>query len=218
MIKNRLRLILWLVVIVFITITFLVFRNTYALFETNAHGIVNNAIGRWVIKLSNNIISSGVNEELNIDNFIYENNSTVETGYIAPGTSAYFDLVFDATLCDVAVKYDINFRIDEIDYSDNIRFRIEELNGGESIRTAENTYSGVISLEKIASHTLVTIRVNLDWVDDGEHDSEDTELGIVSGNQLSVPISVRAVQYLGEEIVEYQEPEPEPDPEPNQGE
>ena len=34
--------------------------------------------------------------------------------------SAYFDLVVDATDCDVAVRYDITFNFDSMNYSDNI--------------------------------------------------------------------------------------------------
>ena len=203
--KINIRIILWLVVIIFLILSAVIFKNTYALFETNASGVVNNTIGRWVIKLNDNLISSGLTEDLDINNFIYESSSTVESGYIAPGTSAYFDLVFDATDCDVAVKYDINFRMDEIDYADNVSFEIEELNGGQSIRTAVSTYSGVITLSQIDNESLVTIRVSIVWDDDGDHDEEDTELGIVEDNAFTIPISVSAVQYLGETLVEYQE-------------
>lgn len=205
MMKNKFRYILWILVIGCLAVTLLIFKGTYALFENDAYGIVNNTIGQWVIKLSNQVISSGVNEEIEINNFVYESSNTVENGYIAPGTSAYFDLVFDATGCDVAVKYDIDFKMDEIDYADNIEFEIEELNGGQSIRTAENTYSGVITLNQIANHTLVTLRVSVVWDDVAAHDADDTELGIVENNKLTIPINVSAVQYLGEEIIEYQE-------------
>ena len=75
--------------------TYLVFNNTFALFESDASGVVNSQIGRWIIKISNETITDGTNEDINISNFVYASNPRVASGVIAPGTSAYFDLVFD---------------------------------------------------------------------------------------------------------------------------
>lgn len=202
--KNRIRIILWVLVIALAAITYILFKDTFALFEDNAYGIVNNDIGKWVIKLSNEVISSGLSEEVNVDNFVYESVETVKEGFIAPGTSAYFDLVFDATDCDVAVKYDIEFKVDEIDYEDNIRVSVQELNSGSTIKTAENTYSGIISLESIENKELVTLRINVEWDDIEDYNESDTELGIVADNKLRIPVNVHAVQYLGETIIPYE--------------
>lgn len=217
MMKNRLRLLLWLLVIASVSITILLLTNTFALFEDNANAVVNETIGKWVIKLSNNIISDGLSEELEIDNFVYSSNEHVASGYIAPGGNAYFDLVFDATLCDVAVKYDIEFKVDEIDYEDNISISVDELSEGSTIKTAENTYSGVISLDSIRNGQTITLRISLEWDDLEAYDEADTALGEVAGNALRVPINVHAVQYLGETIEPYVppvDPEVEPEVEP----
>lgn len=204
--KNRVKILLWVGVLALFAMTAIIFKNTYALFETDAYGIANNDIGRWIIKLSNQLITSGLDEDITISNFVYESSATVADGYIAPGTSAYFDLIFDATDCDVAVKYDIEFLVDEIDYEDNINVSVEALNSGSTIRTDVNTYSGIVSLASIQNDEVITIRVTLNWDDDGNHDESDTELGMVENNQLAIPINVHAVQYLGETLVEYQDP------------
>ncbi len=202
---SKTKLYLWICAIALSITTFFVFKDTLALFEDNAYGIANNDIGRWVIKLSNQTITSGVSEEVQINNFVYETVSTVTPGNIAPGTSAYFDLVFDATDCDVAVKYDIEFKVDEIDYEDNISISVEALDSGSTIRTAENTYSGIISLSEIENDDVITIRVTLDWDDIAQYNESDTALGEVDGNHLVIPINVHAIQYLGETLVPYVE-------------
>lgn len=212
---KKTKILLYALAIVVAVITVITFSDTYALFETNASGVVNSQIGKWVIKISSQTITDGLNEEIEINNFVYSSSNTVASGVIAPGGSAYFDLVFDATLCDVAVKYDITFRVEDIDYEDNIGISVQNLNAGSTIRTDVNTYSGVIGLSTGSNDDTATIRVNLNWTNDPNYDESDTELGIVEGNHLSVPITVHAIQYLGEQIVEYQEPEPE-EPEPEE--
>jgi len=211
--NKRIKILLWSLVIISVLTTAILLTNTFALFENNASGIVNETIGKWVIKLSNNIISNGLDEELDVNNFVYESNEHISSGYIAPGTSAYFDLVFDATECDVAVKYDIEFKVDEIDYEDNISISVNALDSSSTIRTDVNTYSGVVSLASIRNNQTVTIRVSLAWNDSIDYDESDTELGMIKNNALRVPINVHAVQYLGETITPYVPPvEPENEP------
>lgn len=206
--KKQVKLVLWVLVIVFLCFTFMMFADTLALFEDNASGYADMDVGKWIIKISDVTISDGETQNIVVDSFTYEENEHVESGYIAPGTSAYFDLVFDATECDVAVKYDIAFNFDDIDYSDNISIEVSGTEGNNGvIQTAENTYSGVIDLESIEEGELVTLQVEITWENLQAYDESDTALGIVPDNKLRVPITVNAVQYLGETITPYTPPE-----------
>ena len=107
--NNRVKLILWVLVIIFVSFTYIAFAQTLALFEDNASAIIDNNIGKWVIKINNSTISSGTSQDIVVNNFVYEQVSSVENNFIAPGSEAYFDLVLDATECEVAVRYDITF-------------------------------------------------------------------------------------------------------------
>ena len=212
---NKVKISLYLLVIVFICITMISFKGTFALFENNGTGIVDNDIGNWIIRLSNELITSGQTEEIVIDSFVYEQKNTVTSGYIAPGSSAYFDLVFDATDCDVAVKYDVTIDKEDMDYAENISISVEEVGSNNVVRTGEDTYSGVIDLESIEDNELVTLRVTIDWQDIAAFDEDDSVLGTTPNSKLAVPITVNAIQYLGETLTPYVEPtEPE---EPGQG-
>ena len=92
-----------------------------------------------------------------------------------------------------------------MDYADNITFEV--VNSDENvIRTGVNTYSGIIDLDSILDGETSTIRVNITWDDVAAHDEDDTNLGIVSGNTLNIPLNVNAIQYLGETLVPYVEP------------
>ncbi len=201
--KNRIHIILWLIVVVFILLTYAVFYNTLALFETDSSGTINTDIGKWVIKVNNQTITDGQNESIDITNFVYEQNSHVEQGYIAPGTSAYFDLVIDASDCDVAVLYNLDLNFDETTYADNISFSVETLNGPQVVRTDEYVYSGIVSLNSIINEETTSFRIHITWDDDPTYDEDDTALGLVEGNHLVIPMKFNAKQYLGETLVEY---------------
>ena len=68
--KNRIKLILYLLVLIFITLTIVIFKKSYALYENNASGVVDNTIGRWIIKVSDQLITTGQTEDIVVDSFI----------------------------------------------------------------------------------------------------------------------------------------------------
>lgn len=198
--KIRGRIILWLLVVIFFTISLIVFSDTLALFETNSTGTTNTDIGKWVIEVNGEDITDGVDESFVIDNFVYTANQHVESGYIAPGGSAYFDLVIDATDCDVAVLFDVTFDLASSGYGNNITFTVNDINNYGIVRTGANTYSGVIPLTAILNGDLITIRVTITWDDLPAYNDSDTELGMVEGNVLDFPINFHAKQYLNDAL------------------
>lgn len=200
---KKTKILLYALAIVVAVITVITFSDTYALFETNASGVVNSQIGKWVIKISNQTITDGLNEEIEINNFVYSSSNTVASGVIAPGGSAYFDLVFDATLCDVAVKYDITFNFEEAGYASNIGFSVSQVGANTVVQTGPNTYSGVIDLETINDEEVVTLRVNVVWNNIEALNENDTALGKELNSKLAIPVTVIAVQYLGETLTPY---------------
>ena len=202
--KDNFRVIIWIIVFIMVVSSFIIFADTLALFESNGTGKANMDIGNWVIKISNVDITNGQSENIIIDRFIYETNQNVASGKIAPGSSAYFDLIVDATECDVSVKYDITFNFEEIDYASNVRFSVSELDGNSTVRTGENTYSGVIGLDTISDEEVVTLRITANWDNIEEYNDNDTVLGIERNNKIGLPVTVKAIQYLGEELVPYE--------------
>ena len=201
--KNRTRIILYLLVIIVFAVSVTLVYDTLALFETDTIGAFEEDIGKWVIKVSGQDITTGTSEEIVIDSFVYTPNPHVEPGYIAPGGSAYFDLVIDATQCDVAVKYTLSFDLSDTNYEDNIRFDIDGLDTIGITQTGEHDYTGVISLSQIENDETLSLRIYVYWDDDRDYDESDTEIGVAYGNSLKVPIGFHAIQYLGEAITPY---------------
>lgn len=201
--KIKTQVVLWLFVVIMFTISFVVFSDTLALFETDSEGTVNNDIGKWVIKVNNETITNAEEEEIEITNFQYSSSSLVESGYIAPGGTAYFDLVVDATECDVAVLYSVDLNLDAVSYDTNISIRLEDLDGSSVVRTGEYVYSGIIDLASIHNEETRTLRIHIRWDDVAANNASDTELGEVEDSKLTIPIKFHASQYLGETLVPY---------------
>jgi hypothetical protein len=201
--RDNFKVIIWTVVFILVIASFVVFADTLALFETNGTGEANMDIGKWVIKISDVDITSPSVQEIVIDNFTYANNVNVAPGKIAPGSSAYFDLVVDATDCDVAVKYDITFNFEEAGYASNIGFSVSQVGDNTVVQTGPNTYSGVIDLETINDEEVVTLRVNVVWNNIEALNENDTALGKELNSKLAIPVTVIAVQYLGENLTPY---------------
>lgn len=201
--KSKTQIVLWLLVVIVFSIAFVVFSDTLALFETDSEGVVNTDVGKWLIKVNNETITETVNEAIEINSFQYSSDSHVETGYIAPGGSAYFDLVVDATECDVAVLYSIDLNLDAMDIDANIAISLQDLAGGQVTRTGEYVYSGIIDLASINRNETRTLRVNITWTNNDAYNESDTKLGEVEDSKLTIPIKFHAKQYLGESLVPY---------------
>lgn len=206
MIRNRVKTLLWLLVLLMAVFAIFKIADTYAIFETNASATVSQQTGKWVIKLNGTDISGGVVENFTINDFVYTENINVADNVIAPGRNGYFDIVVDPTGTDVAVRYDIKIDLVSGTFPDNISFAIQDLSGQASIKTAVDTYSGVIGLTGIQAGQLVTLRVNITWNNDAtnNHDASDTTLGKDKTSKISIPVEVKVIQYLGEVITPYE--------------
>lgn len=188
---------LWLLSVVSLLILGSCIAKTYALFESNLDGTVNNLIGKWNIKLNDILVSSSEEKIITIDKFIYDNNDMVRDGYIAPGSSGYFDLILDTTGTEVAIKYNIAVDLDKIE-NENITLDVKAMNGVAVASADSGVYSGVLSLDDINNNAQIILRLMINWNNDIDYDSTDTELGIKLDSKLEVPIKINVEQYLGE--------------------
>lgn len=195
--------------------TFYQIRNSYAKYLTEANGQTQKSIGTWLVKVNGTNIATGTEKQkFEINQLQYNSNDYVLQGKIAPGLMGYFDIEIDATEADVAVVYDISLDFNELNISNSIQFAklVKVIDGVENqsdiIRTGNNTYTGIITLEEIEQLKKVTVRVYVEWKDDntGKNDEEDSKLGNNKDIKVAIPVEVNVSQYVGEEIIEYQEP------------
>ena len=195
--------ILYITCAIMIFVTIYEITNTYGLFESNINMDVDSKVATWNILINDTNI--GKSETFTIDNFISEEDSTVASGKIAPGTSGYFNINIDPSTTQVSIRYDLTFDFSKLDNLFTIT-KVEEKNGYNLIKTGPNTYSNVITLNEIKENKTNNIRVHIKWDNNEENNDKDTEIGMTENNTLNIPVSITVLQYSGEKIEPYVEP------------
>lgn len=195
--------ILYITCAIMIFVTIYEITNTYGLFESNINMDVDSKLATWNILINDTNI--GKSETFTIDNFISEEDRTVASGKIAPGTSGYFNINIDPSTTQVSIRYDLTFDFSKLDNLFTIT-KVEEKNGYNLIKTGPNTYSNVITLNEIKENKTNNIRVYIKWNNNEENNDKDTEIGLTENNTLNIPVSITVLQYSGEKIEPYVEP------------
>ncbi len=200
--KNKI-LLKSLILLSIILIAIIVYQiiHIYAVFNSEVSGNIEFEKGKWNIFVNGTEISSGIDKEFVIDKINVDNVANVKEGKLAPGVTGDFEISINPTNTNVSVRYDISLNQEGLT-NKNIKIKsIEETAEGNSlINTAENTYTGIMPLEKIQTGVVNNIKVEIEWKNEEENNEEDTELGVVYNSKLEIPIKVHFSQYLGEEI------------------
>lgn len=191
--------ILYIIFSFFLLLTLYEIKKTYGLFESNNKMSVQQSTAKWNILINGTNIKSA--EKFVVNSVNVEDNENVLNGKIAPGVKGYFDIEIDKTNTSTSIVYSITFDFTKISDSITIE-KIEETTSGNLIRTGENTYSKVM---KINDDPVNNIRVYIKWENKEENNDIDSLVGLTKDNYINIPVSISAMQYLGEEIIEYQE-------------
>ena len=177
-----------------------IISDTFGLFETEGIGVVKQDVGKWIIKINDVDITKSTNAEFVIDDFSYTENANVASGKIAPNSEGYVELVIDPSGTDVSVRYDLTLNLDVADTLSSLQINVEDLTGGEIIKTGDNKYTGVLKVDYIKNGKTNKLRINIKWLNDEANNDIDTEMGQNENSKVSIPITIRAIQYTGEEI------------------
>lgn len=177
-----------------------IISDTFGLFETEGIGVVKQDVGKWIIKINDVDITKSTNAEFVIDDFSYTENANVASGKIAPNSEGYVELVIDPSGTDVSVRYDLTLNLDVADTLSSLQINVEDLTGGEIIKTGDNKYTGVLKVDDIKNGKTNKLRINIKWLNDEANNDIDTEMGQNENSKVSIPITIRAIQYTGEEI------------------
>lgn len=200
--------------LIMLLMTFYQINNTYAKYSSEAQGLLEETIGKWIVKVNaTNIATETDVQDFVINDLTYATNDNIISGKIAPGQEGYFDIVIDASESSVALIYDVAIDISGLDINEAMKITkiVRVIDGTESeegiVRTAENTYSGILGIEHIKEPKTHTMRFYLGWENDetGKNDLTDTTIGKTKDMKISIPVQVKVSQYLGEDMVEYTE-------------
>lgn len=196
----RMKKILRILTLIMLILTIWTISDTYAKFFTKANITANYEVGKWQIKLNEINIYS---EEGEIVTFTMNAQDAVEnqntaSGKLAPNSSFYADIILDPEGTDTAVRYDIEINLPQIEKG-NLQYEITIENSEKVLtQTAENTYTGIISLADIQDEKKEQIRCLIKWDITEEIEVKEGTIGSTYGEKLEIPIKVTCKQYLGE--------------------
>lgn len=191
---------LYLIYFIFLLVTIFTIVDSYGLFESNNTLSIDNNIARWNVLINGSDIK--YNDTFVVDKVNLIDNENVQSGKIAPGSLGYFDIVIDPSDTDTAIRYDVTFDFSSLN-NKVVVSSIEEVYSGNLIRTDLNTYSKVITLDDIKNNVVNTVRIYIKWDNNEEDNDTDSEIGSIINNHISIPVTVSASQYLGEDIPLY---------------
>ena len=191
---------LYLIFSIFVLLTVYEITNTYGLLETKNKMSVNPSIAKWNVLINGTDIKTGENFTINSVNL--SDSVNVLNGKIAPGAFGYFDIEIDPTNTDTSIIYSITFDFSLLSNSFIID-KIEETTSGNLIRTGSSTYSKVITLDEIKENAKNNVRVYIKWENNEENNEIDSQIGLTKDNYINIPVSISAMQYLGESVEEY---------------
>ena len=145
--------ILSILLVIMLIITFVQIRNMYALYKDELSGEYETSLGKWNVKVNGtDIVSPGdvvefVVSEKNVTYDDSEGHILAGSNVIAPGTEAFFSILFDTQGTEVSVKYEIEF--------------------GETI---EDAISGETLVGQVTTYKLVDYETGTYIVDDTDDD------------------------------------------------
>lgn len=191
---------LYFICFVFLLVCVFTIVDSYGLFESENTLLVDSDIARWNVVINGSDIK--YNDTFVVDKVNLIDNDNVLSGKIAPGSLGYFDIVIDPSGSDTSIRYDVTFDFSSLN-SNIVVSSIEEVYSGNLIRTDVNTYSKVITLDDINNNISNIVRVYIKWDNNEDNNDSDSSVGSILNNYISIPTTVSASQYLGEDIVSY---------------
>lgn len=201
--RNTKKALIFLCLCIILLIIYGVIR-IYALFHSELGASVQLENGTWNISVNETDITKGTDIQFEINNVTVEENEHVKPGNIAPGLTGTFKMNINPNDTNVSVRYDIHLDDEKLT---NLNIQIksikETLNGNELVKTDQNTYTGIISLEKIQQGTTNEITVEVEWMESEDNHEEDIALGTTWEAEYQIPITVHVCQYLGETLNPY---------------
>lgn len=209
--KNKIRILISLIAIILLV---LIIRSTYSKYVNQAVGSLMTRVGEWVIRVNGQDITltdAPANIVIDSDDFVWNWTDVqhVKKPKVAPGMIGSFELEIDPTDTQVSFEYDISIKnpVIQIPGQDDleIKLAIKDIveTHGRTIEIKEVDGNQVIhrikplgEIEKAAT-AVDTIRVTVEWLDDGTNDEADRIAGSVPDNVIEMPILIHAIQYTG---------------------
>ena len=202
-----------------------ILTTTYSKYVSNATAVIEENIAQWNIAINGTDITGtpGESVEFPITEFTWDwdEDGPVKKPKVAPGMNGFFHLEIDPEGTNVAIHYSIKIDNTKLTDANAINLQIQgiKLNGedldfeavevpdpgdGTAPPTSEIEIDIVKTLDEIQSEDedvrIDKLEVEVKWENNEEYNEQDSIIGSVPNNQITLPIIVEVQQYLGQTI------------------
>ena len=140
-------------------------KQTYAKYTESKEGQTEFAVAMWRILLNGTDISS--NAQLSsLINPVYENNSNIASGVIAPSSEGYFDIEINAVNTQVSFQYNISVTsADNTNVEDLVvyAYRIGTNGAITNVNNGINSLTGTVAHN--AQNKVIDLRIYFKWIE-----------------------------------------------------
>ena len=209
--KNKIRILISLIAIILLV---LIIRSTYSKYVNQAVGSLMTRVGEWVIRVNGQDITladAPANIVIDSDDYVWNWTDVqhVKKPKVAPGMIGSFELEIDPTDTQVSFEYDISIKnpVIQIPGQDDLEIKL-------AIKNIVETHGRTIEIKEVDGNQVIhrikplgeieeaatavdTIKVTVEWLDDGTNDEADRIAGSVPDNVIEMPILIHAIQYTG---------------------
>lgn len=172
---------LWLV------ISFLMIKTTYAKYLSSIDSNANISISAWRIKLNTQDVMDNSDFTQNV-NLIFPGDNYYTADTIVPGALGYFDLVVDTSEIALGVRYTVTTEVGENSDIPDAKIVGYSFPGQQNYITYLENSENSVSSSSAASVNTNTIRIYVSWNDNPNtetlNDSEDTQIATTSGKAI----------------------------------
>ena len=158
-------------------------KETYAKYIESKNGDAEFTVAGWKIKINNSDITDGASLS-SLINPVYESNSNIKDGVIAPGSQGYFDINIDATNTEVSFNYEITITPSQESDVTDLTIYAYKIDDGAIINTNNNSNTITNRINNIDQNKTLTIRLFFKWLDgEGEqmNNAADTAASVGEG-------------------------------------
>ena len=212
---------IFIIVLIILMIAYILI-NTYSKYNTEASARIEKEVGRWNIKINDTDITVVSDEpaEFEIDNFVWDAESHVKEGKVAPGMKGRFIIDIDPEDTDVSIKYTIKIDNSKFTESNDINLKIKKITlDGEEYEFTSTPITEIVNGVEATTNTAIAVEfikplseiqsnddsvridsllVEVEWENNEEFNEKDSEIGRVPNNIITLPITVNVIQYTGE--------------------
>ena len=189
-------------------------QDTYAKYITTADASSNFTIARWAFTVNEQDVVSN-SDFSNTIIPVFDTNTNIANGVIAPTSTGYFDVVIDSS--EVGVSFDevITIENDVDSPVTDIVFTGYKKNNDAVVTFNGNTTSITTTHLLGEAVTENTYRFYIEWID-GTGETMDNEDDTAASGEGTATVNI-TIQFIQKAAVPNPDPDPdpEPDPEPN---